>query len=229
MAAGRANRIFIYDLAAQREVAQLTDPALLAIQQNGAPVYGTGAAHRDFVHSLAFSPDGNLLASGDYRMVKLWERQRDVLVAMGAAEVFLSARSDQEWAKTAGGFKAVLHDAQPRSGPLAGITAALERTSSSHLAVLAIDLPRMTTDWFGTLAAHCRPRVGAVGRAVEFFEPLAAIYPREFLPLAWEAMTGGRFGLQPLLTQAVEQRLMSVVDLGEIETLWFENWNDLSR
>ena len=37
-----------------------------------------GVAHRDLVHSLAFSPDGNLLASGGYREVKLWRRPRDV-------------------------------------------------------------------------------------------------------------------------------------------------------
>jgi WD40 repeat protein len=104
VAAGRANRIFIYDLAAQSEVAQLTDPALLAIQQNGVPVYGAGAAHRDFVHSLAFSPDGNLLASGDYRMVKLWERQRDVQLqklATDAPITAVAATSDGSQAATA--------------------------------------------------------------------------------------------------------------------------------
>ena len=75
IAAGRGNRIFMYDLPAQREVGRLTDPALLPLQKDGAPLYGPGVAQRDFVHTLAFSPNGRLLASGGYREIKLWERQ----------------------------------------------------------------------------------------------------------------------------------------------------------
>jgi WD40 repeat protein len=74
IAAGRANRIFIYDLPQQKEVARLTDPSLLALVQDGKPLYGPGTSHRDFVHSMAFSPNGNLLATGSFREIKLWER-----------------------------------------------------------------------------------------------------------------------------------------------------------
>ncbi|HAH49316.1 MAG TPA: hypothetical protein DCM07_31645, partial [Planctomycetaceae bacterium] len=73
-AAGRANRIAVYDLAAGAEVATLNDPALLKLQKDGKPFYPLGAAHRDFVHSLAFNSDGSLLASGGYRVMKLWKK-----------------------------------------------------------------------------------------------------------------------------------------------------------
>ena len=73
-AVGRANRIAIYDLDAGSEVAVLNDPALLKLQKDGKPFYPQGAAHRDFVHSLAFNNDGSLLASGGYRVVKLWKK-----------------------------------------------------------------------------------------------------------------------------------------------------------
>ena len=159
----------------------------------------------------------------------LWERQRDLLVETGAAEIFLSARPDQEWAKRAPGFKAVLHDGNPGCGPLTGITAALERSSTSHVIVLAIDLPRMTTYWFEGLTSGCAAGCGAVGRRGDFFEPLAAIYPREFLPLAWEAIAGARYGLQPLLTASVDSGGMNVTEISEAEAAWFENWNDLVR
>src|SRR6185436_16703541 len=68
-ACGRANQIFVYHLPSGRLVARLNDPQL----QKGT---NTGAAHRDTVNSLAFSPDGDVLGSGGYREVKLWRRTK---------------------------------------------------------------------------------------------------------------------------------------------------------
>lgn len=73
--AGRGNRIFVYDLNRKREVARLTDTSLLSLQRDGQPIYSSGVAHRDFVHAMAASPDGQYLASAGYRVVKLWEQQ----------------------------------------------------------------------------------------------------------------------------------------------------------
>jgi len=63
-ACGRANEIIIYHLPDGRAVGPLTDPSLSS----------SAAAHRDMVESLAFSPDGQFLASGSYREVKIWRR-----------------------------------------------------------------------------------------------------------------------------------------------------------
>ena len=46
----------------------------------------------------------------------------------------------------------------------------------------------MTSEWFAARLAECAPGVGVVGRRGEFFEPLAAIYPRAAKWLAWEAV-----------------------------------------
>ncbi len=62
VAAGRGNRITVYDVLRQRAVATLADPELGDV------------AHRDFVHTLDFSPDGQWLASGGYRVIKLWQK-----------------------------------------------------------------------------------------------------------------------------------------------------------
>jgi len=59
---GRANQIFVYDLATRQLVGQVADPA-----------EKPGTAHRALVQSLAFSPDGTRLASGSYREVKIWK------------------------------------------------------------------------------------------------------------------------------------------------------------
>jgi len=98
VACGRANRIVIYDLASQRQIAELTDPALLEVQFEGKPMYAPGASHRDFVRSLAFNTDATLLASGGYRTVKLWQRPRDVVkqnVSVDADHVAVSP--DGKW------------------------------------------------------------------------------------------------------------------------------------
>ena len=80
-ACGRSNQIDLYDVATGEYVARLQDPALLTIKQGDKPFYPQGAAHRDFVHALAFHPQGNLLASAGYREVKLWQRPSNVQTA----------------------------------------------------------------------------------------------------------------------------------------------------
>ena len=157
--------------------------------------------------------------------VPLWRRQREVLGRAGAAEIFVSARADQAWAAA----ENVVRDAVPDGGPLGGIAAALERAAHPHLAVLAVDLPRMEPAWFAALLADCAPAAGAVGRHGGdggFFEPLAAVYPRALLPFAAAALARGEFSLQRLLTAAVAQRLMRVREIGPAEAAMLANWNE---
>ncbi len=156
----------------------------------------------------------------------LWRRQRVVLAAAGATEIFLSVRTDQAWADRAEGFTGVLHDALFSCGPLVGVTAALEHTALPWVAALAIDLPAITPEWFAGLWAGCAPGVGAVGRRAGFFEPLAAIYPRELRFPAWEAIVRGEFSFQSLLATAVEQGLMRVREITDAEVPLFTNWNE---
>jgi molybdenum cofactor guanylyltransferase len=158
--------------------------------------------------------------------VPLWQRQRDLLQAAGASEIFLSARPDQTWAFRTEGFTGIIHDALPDGGPLVGITAAIERASCPLLAVLAVDLPCMSPRWFSALRAEAAEGVGVVGRRSGFYEPLAAFYPREMMWLAWEALAGDQRALQPLVAGAVGRGLLRIRDITAPELPWFANWNE---
>ncbi len=63
--AARANEISLYHLPTQHLINKLGDPALPQ----------PSLAHRDLIQSLAFSPDGEWLATGSFREVKLWKKQ----------------------------------------------------------------------------------------------------------------------------------------------------------
>ncbi len=110
VAAGRANQVLILDVEAGDELGRLIDPNLNAIQHNGKPMYPTGAAHRDFVHSLAFSPDGLTIASGGYRTVKLWQRPASAKVreiAVGAVVSTVTVSPNGQLLATAGADNAI--------------------------------------------------------------------------------------------------------------------------
>lgn len=101
VAAGRANQVFIYHVPTKSLVTRLTDPALMQSGFFKQP----GNAHRDLVQSLAFNPQGDLLASGGYRVVKLWRRPANVQkhnLALGEAARDIAISSDGKWLATNG-------------------------------------------------------------------------------------------------------------------------------
>lgn len=152
--------------------------------------------------------------------VALWERQLGMLRATGCRDVMISARPEQAWVPA---HTPVVRDARPDAGPLAGIAAALAQTDATHLIVLAVDLPRMEPAWLARLKAHCAPGVGAAGRHDGFYEPLAAIYPRELLGAAESALRSDELALQRFITSA--GAAMTALDIAPAEAVWFNNWN----
>lgn len=151
----------------------------------------------------------------------LWKRQWTLLQELRVQEIFLSARPEQTWVPD---HVLVLHDEIADAGPLAGIAAALSRATTTHLIVLAVDLPRMDAAWFQTLRQVCAPGTGAVGQREGFFEPLAAIYPCALRDQAEQALQSEERSLQRFIARAGSA--MRTIPIDEERAGWFANWNE---
>jgi WD40 repeat protein len=96
-AVGRGNHIALYQWPQSAETPtaiELIDPAVA--QTIGRPT--VRAAHLDLLQAIAFSPDGERLASGGYREVKLWRRQLDpdAVLADGTLPVHRLAAASED-------------------------------------------------------------------------------------------------------------------------------------
>ncbi len=154
--------------------------------------------------------------------IPLWRRQAGILVESGADPVRLVLRVRQHSFGWRGGE---LRDPRPDAGPLAGIVAALGAADCALTAVLAVDLPRIESDWFIRLRRRARAGRGVVVHGPQGFEPLAALYPRAALGIAGARLATSRFALQGLITELVDRGLMTVVTCRPDRLRQLENWN----
>ena len=98
-ACGRANQVVLYQWPNDKSrtvASSLIDPSLYDPTTKVPP-----AAHRDVVQSLAFSPDGERLAAGGFRSVKIWRRQTEPTAKRESGGVFSATRDGSLLAMTA--------------------------------------------------------------------------------------------------------------------------------
>lgn len=157
-----------------------------------------------------------LVVDGD----PLWCRQMRVLREAGASSVRLVQAPGQR-ALTRG----VLRDNVRNAGPLAGLHAALQATRVTHLAVVAVDMPRIDAGWFTWLAKHCTLSRGAIVRVAHGYEPLAAIYPRAALAEVEARLSRGEFSLQEFVQALVRKKQMKTLRLPATDQRKISNWN----
>jgi molybdopterin-guanine dinucleotide biosynthesis protein A len=150
----------------------------------------------------------------------LWRRQLATLRRLSPEQLMISGPPRAEWADNE-----VVADETVEAGPLAGVAAALRSCTTPRLVVLAVDLPRMTTDFLRTLLQLCEDRRGVVPRTCDRFEPLAAIYPLECAPLADAALRDGDFSMQRFVRRAQERDLLMERRLDNAEANLFANLN----
>jgi molybdopterin-guanine dinucleotide biosynthesis protein A len=162
-------------------------------------------------------------ATLSYRGKPLWQIQLELLRQLSPQEIFVSARSDPDWRPADIQFVA---DNPPSRGPLSGLAASLDRTSTSHLLALAIDMPWMSNKYLEFLCAQIKPGRGVLPKIGDRAEPLAAIYPRDALASVQSALSGEHFSLQTLTGRLVAVGKLQVVPVTSQERELFLNLNE---
>ncbi len=153
----------------------------------------------------------------EYEGEPLWRRQEATLRRLEPEKVFISGPPRNGCLTIADEFE--------NAGPLGGIATALRRCAAPLLIVLAVDLPQMTSDFLRSLLALSHHGEGVVPRGLEFFEPLAAIYPKACFSLAESALQRGDFSLQNFVRDGMNAELLVPRPLALDELPLFANLN----
>ena len=149
----------------------------------------------------------------------LWQSQLATLRALQPTTIFLSAREEKPWRPV--DVKLVI-DADESRGPMAGIAATLRACETTHLVVLAIDLPLMTSAYLREMLARTAPGRGVVPRIGDRFESVCAIYPRESL----SAFERGAASLQVLVAKLISNGYMEPREVSPSDYELFKNVNE---
>lgn len=152
----------------------------------------------------------------------LWLHQLETLRALKPERILISARSRPLWC--APEIQVVL-DQPPSFGPLSGLVAVLKQVKTTHLLVLAIDLPRMTAPHLWNLWVMAKPGVGTIPQNGGFFEPLCAIYPAETVAIAERNLEDKKFSLQMLVQNLFRQSRVHAYRLTSMEQALYCNVN----
>ena len=109
-----------------------------------------------------------------------------------------------------------IEDIYSNQGPLAGIHAALQATAAEYNLVLSVDTPFLPAEFLRFLveeATRCETTVTlpyVAGR----YQPLCAVYRREFLGLAETALRAGRNKIEPLFCHTTVRRIEEAEIIG---------------
>ncbi len=103
-----------------------------------------------------------------------------------------------------GAFGKVIADVFPGCGPLGGIHAALEHSQTDLNLILAVDTPFLSARLLAYLVerAHQSQAVVTAPEINSYPQPLCAVYRRDFLPVAEQALRAGNYKIVPLFPES---------------------------
>jgi molybdenum cofactor guanylyltransferase len=151
-----------------------------------------------------------------------WIRQLALLRELRPEVLWLSARSRPVWCPPE---LEVILDTPPSRGPLSGLAAALHRLETSHLFVVAIDLPRLTPEMLSRLWSLAQPGCGVIPVNDGHYEPLCAVYPKAAAAVAEASLAANNLSLQNLATRLLDGNLLRMHTLTRGEQPLFHNMN----
>jgi molybdopterin-guanine dinucleotide biosynthesis protein A len=127
----------------------------------------------------------------------LLERALQTVSAVASAVWILGGR------EKFGGFGNVIEDEFPDHGPLGGIHAALRASHADLNLILAVDMPFVDARFLEYLVqrAGAKAAVVTIPRVAGRWQPLCAVYRREFAEVAESALRAGKNKIDPLFGQ----------------------------
>jgi len=152
----------------------------------------------------------------------LWSRQLRLLRELQPEQIMISARCQPAWCPPE--IQVVL-DASPSRGPLNGLAAVLAAITTTHVLVLAVDLPRVEAGYLIKLWSRCEPGRGVVPNYGEFLEPLCAIYPATAAGQVQSALAGQDFSLHSVIDKLRSRHWLNAVPVSDAERATFLNLN----
>ncbi len=153
----------------------------------------------------------------------LLTRQLDLVAKLAPRQRLVSARAGQSLPPLPNDVPRINDDGT--AGPLGGIVASLAAAPTSHLLVIAVDLPQLDLDTLRRLLTHCDATHGAIATTTTGTEPLIAIYPRICLPALELALSQQQLGLKRLLRDPNIAAYFRFTLFDPCPTA-FQNWNE---
>jgi molybdenum cofactor guanylyltransferase len=107
-------------------------------------------------------------------------------------------------------YAAILPDIYADCGPLGGIHAALFGAPGNLNVMLAVDMPLVPAAFLKKMlaAAASSKAVVTYPRTSDGYQPLCAVYRREFFRIAEEALKAGRYKIDPLFSRVTSQAIL---------------------
>ena len=150
---------------------------------------------------------GKSIRMGQDKAFLPWEGQTLLARALEATQAVASLTRIVGARAKFDAYANVVEDIFVDRGPLGGIHAALSLTDREFNLVLAVDLPFVTSALLTYLIgrAEATPCLATVPRLRGGWEPLCAVYRREFSKVAEAALKRGQNAIHPLLEDRDDQ------------------------